>query len=146
MKRTLIIVLAVCMLSSCGTTSSLYFWGRSDGETSLYEKLAYDSYKKQTPEKLCQLVCAYEVMVTKPGGIRNVPPPGICAEYGYLLLKPETAETFQNNAKPAQMSLFEGSDFSVVFRKRGEEMLMKEMEYYPESRTFIEPLVKRITQ
>lgn len=146
MKKALPIALAAVLLSSCGTTNSLYYWGGQASGITAYENLAYNSYDKQTPKSLCELICVYEKMVSNPGGTRQVPPPGICAEYGYMLLNPETAETFMNNATASQKKLFKGSDYSIVFRERGEEMLKKEIEYYPESAKFIEPLIKKLAR
>ena len=146
MRKAVVLFASALLLMSCGTTSSLYYWGGESGGTTAYENLAYNSYDKQTPKSLCDLVCVYEKMVTKPGGSRMVPPPGICAEYGYLLLNPDTAETFLNNATASQKKMFDGSDYSVIFRERGEEMLKKEMEYYPESARFIAPLIKKLAR
>lgn len=146
MKKVIFIVLTAVLLSSCGITNSLYYWGGQASGTTAYENLAYNSYDKQTPKSLCELICVYEKMVSNPGGTRQVPPPGICAEYGYMLLNPETAETFMNNATVSQKRLFEGTDYSLIFRERGEEMLKKEIEYYPESAKFIEPLIKKLAR
>lgn len=146
MKRIIILAIGVVMLSSCGMTNTLYYWGGIQSGTTAYENLAYQSYDKQTPKSICNLVAVYENMVTKPGGTRQVPPPGICAEYGYLLLQPETAETFLNNATPAQKKLFESNDYSALFLERGKEMLQKEIEFYPESAKFIEPLIKKLAR
>ena len=146
MKRVLYLVIAVVLLSSCGMTKSLYYWGGTQNGTTTYENLAYQSYDKQTPKSLCNRVAAYENMVTNPGGTRQVPPPGICAEYGYLLLQPETAETFLNNATPIQKKLFNSEDYSALFQERGKELLQKEIELYPESAKFIEPLIKKLAR
>lgn len=146
MRKVVILIISVVMLSSCGVTNSLYYWGGQSSGTTAYENLAYNTYDKQTPKSICELVCVYEKMVSKPGGTRAVPPPGICAEYGYMLLKPETAETFMNNATAAQKRMFDGTDYSVIFRERGEEMLKKEIEFYPESAKFIEPLIKKLAR
>lgn len=146
MKRVLYLALAVVLLSSCGMTKSLYYWGGVQNGTTTYENLAYQSYDKQTPKSVCNLVAAYENMVTNPGGTRQVPPPGICAEYGYLLLQPETAETFLNNATPIQKKLFNSEDYSALFQERGKELLQKEIELYPESAKFIEPLIKKLAR
>lgn len=136
----------VVALSSCGMTNSLYYWGGTHSGTTAYESIAYQTYDKQTPKSICNLVAVYEEMVTKPGGTRQVPPPGICAEYGYLLLQPETAETFLNNATSAQKKLFQSEDYSAIFLERGKEMLLKEIELYPESAKFIEPLIKKLAR
>lgn len=81
----------------------------------------------------------YEDMVTNPGGLRQVPPPGICAEYGYLLLTPDVEQIFAATATKAQRDRMSRTDFYQY----GLELMQKEIEYYPESAQFIEPLVKR---
>jgi len=146
MKKALLLILAAALLSSCGPTNALYYWGGAQNGTTAYENLAYQSYDKQTPKSICNLVAVYEKMVTNPGGIRQVPPPGICAEYGYLLLLPETADIFMKNATDAQKKLFQSDDYGVLFSERGKEMLRKEMELYPESARFIEPLIKKLAR
>ena len=146
MRKTILLTLAAVLLPSCGSTSTLYYWGVNQGGTSAYENLAYQSYKKQTPKSICNLVAVYENMVSNPGGTRQVPPPGICAEYGYLLLQPETADTFMNNATSAQKKLFLSQDYNALFLERGKEMLEKEIEYYPESAKFIRPLIKKLVR
>jgi len=148
MKKVLIIISVLAGLCSCGTTSSgpLYYWGGDKGNATIYEEMAYKDYKKQTPEALCGLICAYERIVTNPSGSRKMPPPGICAEYAYFLLQPETAATFMERATDQQKKVFGTSDYNGFFRERGEEMLQKELEYYPESRPFIEPLINKWTK
>lgn len=136
-------LLLTLTLASCVPTQ-LYYWGGTHGNTTLYEELAYQQYDKQSPEAICNLVCLYEDMIAHPGGQRQVPPPGICAEYGYLLLQPTTAEYFAMHATNRQRKAFETSDFGTFFAQRGEEMLAKEMELYPESAKFIEPLLRRV--
>lgn len=146
MRRMIVLAMSVAFLSSCGITNSLYYWGGAQNGTTAYENLAYQSYDKQTPQSICNLVAVYENMVTKPGGTRGVPPPGICAEYGYLLLQPETAVAFTDNATYSQKRLFDTEDYSALFLERGKEMLEKEIEYYPESVKFIEPLIKKLAK
>jgi len=147
-QKLLIIVSSVLLLSACGTTTptSLYYWGGTQNGTSAYENLAYLDYKKQTPEAMCRLICLYEEMVTHPGGSRQVPPPGICAEYGYLLLNPDTYTVFSEHATDSQKKLFQSSNYGTLFTERGKEMFEKEMEYYPESATFIMPLLKKLSK
>lgn len=148
MKRLLILLAACLLLASCGTTaSSLYYWGGNVNDATTYEHLTYKTYSKQTPEIICKLIIAYEDMVSHPTGSRQVPPPGICAEYGYLLLQPETADIFARTATPAQKKVFEDrSDYDVFFRRKGEKMLEREIELYPESVRFISPLLKKLTE
>lgn len=144
MRLFVLVFLSACMLSSCGV-QSLYYWGGTSGGATGYENLAYRDYKLQTPEMICKLVCMYEDMVANPGGTRHMPPPGICAEYGYLLLMPATAEAFTEHATPAQRRFFAVTDYFAFFSERGREMLKREVEYYPESRHFVEPLIKKLS-
>ena len=146
MKKLIVAAALVAMLSSCSMNRPLYYWGGTLNGVTAYENLAYQSYDRQTPKSICNLVAVYEDMVTNPGGVRQMPPPGICAEYGYLLLQPGTAETFLNNATAAQKKLFTSGDYAALFQERGKEMLQKEMELYPESAWFIEPLFQKLVR
>lgn len=146
MRKIIVPVLAVLFLSSCSITQPLYYWGGTQNGTTTYENLAYQSYDKQTPKSICNLVAVYENMVTQPGGTRRVPPPGICAEYGYMLLQPETATAFAENATNSQKKLFKTDDYGAYFQTRGKELLEKEIEYYPESIKFIQPLIKKLAK
>ncbi len=146
MKKLALFILTAVLLSSCGTTTSLYNWGgSSSGGVSPYESLSYLNYDKQTAESICKLLVLYEEMTSHPGGSRKVPAPGICAEYGYLLMQPEVLQTFSENATKAQMKVYEGKDLSAYFTEHGKEMFEKEMEYYPESVVFIAPLLKKLS-
>lgn len=144
MKRLLTLILISFALTSCGVTSTLYYWGGVQNGVTNYENLAYRSYDKQTPESLCKLICMYEDIVSNPGGTRQLPPPGICAEYGYMLLIPENAAIFAEHATAVQKKTFASSDYASFFPVKGKEMLQKEMELYPESSKFIAPLIKRL--
>lgn len=145
MRKYILLAAAVLLLASC--ESSLYYWGGTEGRgTTRYENLAYNNYDKQSPESLCELVCLYEDMVSNPGGTRGVVPPGIYAEYGFLLLQPATTEAFIGHATARQRRMFKSGDFGALFAQRGVEMLEKEMELYPESVKFIKPLLERIKE
>ena len=144
MKRILTLALVSLVLTSCGMTTSLYYWGGVQNGAKTYENLAYQNYDKQTPESICKLICMYEDMVTYPGGTRRVPPPGICAEYGYMLLIPENAVIFAEHATAMQRRSFASTDYAAFFAEKGKEMLQKEIELYPESAKFITPLIERL--
>ena len=144
MKRILTLALVSFVLTSCGMTTSLYYWGGVLNGATPYENLAYQNYDKQTPESICKLICMYEDMVTYPGGTRRVPPPGICAEYGYMLLIPENAVIFAEHATAMQRRSFASTDYAAFFAEKGKEMLQKEIELYPESAKFITPLIERL--
>ena len=144
MKRLLILAILPFSIASCGVSSSLYYWGGTQNGTTTYEKLAYLNYDRQTPESICKLICMYEDIVTNPGGIRQMPPPGICAEYGYLLLVPENAEIFEKYATTMQKRTFASTDYAAFFPVKGKELMQKEMELYPEAAKPIAPLIERL--
>lgn len=140
MRRLLLLLAAAALLASCGTpVKALYSWDN-------YISSSYDAYKTNTEEDICNLVCTLERMTSKPGGTRQVPPPGICAEYGYLLLQPRTLEAFAASATPAQKGMFGDVDLGATFAERGKDMLLREIEYYPESKRFIEPLISKLAR
>ena len=148
MKKLLISALLLALFASCSSTGNLYNWGRPHNSDSFtrYDELSYNSFDKQSPESLCELLCLYEYMVKNPGGIRNVIPPGICAEYGYLLLKPETAAIFMQYATNSQKKVFGAmDDYSSYFHGRGLDLLEQEIELYPESATFLTPIIKQMS-
>lgn len=144
MKKLFLLTLLTFCLTSCGLTSSLYYWGGVQNGATTYENLAYINYDKQTPESLCKLICMYEDIVSNPGGMRKMPPPGICAEYGYMLLIPENANIFAEYATSMQKRTFSSTDYASFFPERGKEMMLKEIELYPESAKFIAPLIERL--
>ena len=143
MKLLILTIVTFC-LTSCGLTSSLYYWGGMQSGATTYENLAYRNYDKQTPESLCKLICMYEDVVSNPGGTRKMPPPGICAEYGYMLLIPENASIFAEHATSMQKRTFSSSDYASFFPEKGRQLLQKEVELYPESAKFIAPLIERL--
>ena len=144
MKRILTIAFVSFFLASCGVSTPLYYWGGVQNGATTYENLAYMNYDKQTPESLCKLICMYEDIVSNPGGSRKLPPPGICAEYGYMLLIPENAVIFAEHATTTQKRTFTSGDYASFFPEKGKEMLQKEIELYPESAKFIAPLIERL--
>ncbi|MBR5603997.1 MAG: DUF4810 domain-containing protein [Bacteroidales bacterium] len=143
MRKLLAICASAMLLSSCVPTS-MYYWGKMTDGVSKYEQLTYKHYDQQTPESICELLVLYEDMVSNPGGSRNTVPPGICAEYGFLMLQPNTAEIFEMYATPKQKKAFENSEYGALFSEKGIKMLEMEMELYPESVTFIGPILKRL--
>ena len=143
MKGFILVFITLC-LTSCGLTSSLYYWGGEQKGASVYENLTYKNYDKQTPETVCKLICMYEDIVTNPGGSRKMPPPGICAEYGYLLLTPGNAELFAAHAISSQKRTFASTEYATLFPELGKQMMLKEVELYPESAKFISPLIERL--
>jgi len=136
-----LLVLSSVILSSCATSNpDLYSWGGKANGTSAYGDRVYKQYKNQTPEALCVLLVTYETMVSNPGGERMVPPPGICAEYGYMLLNPDVMDVFSENATDKQKKVLAGKNYIEY----GVELLNREIQYYPEAKRFLEPIIKRI--
>ncbi|MGM9773833.1 MAG: hypothetical protein ACI3Y2_01320 [Candidatus Egerieousia sp.] len=148
MRKFVFLCIAAVIVSSCGGPKTLYYWGGETKGTTMYENSAYLSYDKQTPKSICNLIAVYEDMVRNPKkGLRKVPAPGICAEYGYLLLKPEAVQAFENNASSSQKKLFgKKAEYAVLFRERAEEMFKMEMELYPESQQFLKPLFEKLSK
>lgn len=143
-RRHLVLLLAAgLLLSSCGPTARvLYNWGgETDGVTE-YERVSYRTAAKQSPESICAMLVMYERLVSRPGGWRQVPPPGICAEYAWLLAQPETATLFAEHASKNQKSSLGFTP--EQFQERSRELFEMEMQYYPESILFIKPLAARI--
>jgi hypothetical protein len=127
-------------------TNSLYYWGGNSGNATRYEEMAYGMYKHQSPEALCDMLCVYEDMIQHPTGERQVPPPGICAEYAYYLSMPETAQIFATTAKKSQKSVFARNDYASFFPEYAKQLFEKELTLYPESAVFIKPIITKLTQ
>lgn len=143
MKNILIIFIVILGLTSC-STPKMYYWGGTKNEISKYEELAYRSYDRQTPESICDLVILYEDMTSNFGGTRNTIPPGICAEYGFILLQEHTLDSFEKYASKKQKKVFKTNDYATLFTEKGIMMLQKEIELYPESEKFITPILNRM--
>ena len=110
--RGVLYALGALLLSSCATTPSLYGWGN-------YEATSYAVAKTPSEQNLQRLIQVYEELITHPKGTRQLPPPGICAEYGYLLIK---------QGKPEE----------------GSNLLERDMAFYQEISIFIQTLLKRL--
>lgn len=108
--------IAFALLSASCTPQkkTLYTWGN-------YDSISYNYIKTETDENLDKLLASYENLISNQKGLRKAIPPGMCADYGYLLLKKG---------------------------KKGEaiEMLKKEVALYPESAIFINRIIKKIEE
>lgn len=143
LKIVLVVLAAGLLLSACGPTAEiLYSWGGESEGVTKYERLSYRSSAKQSPESVCSLLVLYEEMVTRPGGLRQVPPPGICAEYAWLLAQPETAIAFTEHATAKQKTALGFTE--AQFQQRSRDLFEMEMRLYPESVKFIKPLAERL--
>ncbi len=112
MRKAIFIFGAACLLSSCTVQKPLYSWAK-------YEAASYN-YLKNSDEKSTQaLIENYQKIIDKQTGTRNVVPPGVYADYGYVLLQ---------TGKSAE----------------GKAFLIKEIELYPESKIFINRILKML--
>lgn len=114
MKKNFYLLTTIIILSSCTVQKPLYTWDK-------YEVSSYN-YLKNSDEKSTEaLIETYRKIIDNQLGSRGVVPPGVYADYGYLL--------FQNNRTD-----------------EGRAMLMKEIQLYPESKTFIDRILKMIEE
>lgn len=111
-KRILFIGTCLLALSSCGTTDSLYSWYD-------YEDTTYQYSKKSTEELQAKVLEQYQKIIEQQRGSRGVVPPGLYAEYGYLLYRTGKKE--------------EGLSF-----------LRTEIKTYPESEKYISRIIKQL--
>ncbi|MFA9392577.1 MAG: DUF4810 domain-containing protein [Prolixibacteraceae bacterium] len=112
MKKVVLILLSAWLLSSCTTQKPLYSWGK-------YEIASYNYLKNSDEKSTQQLIETYQKIIEKQTGSRGVVPPGIYADYGFLLLQTNNTE-------------------------EGKALLLKEVELYPESKIFIDRILKII--
>ena len=107
-------IAAVCMmaLASCQTQQDLYSWYDSEDAT-------YQYTKRLTDDKLETAMEQYKKVITKQKGLRGVVPPGVNAEYGYLLYKAGNKE-------------------------EGLALLRAEITAYPESEKFISRIINQL--
>jgi hypothetical protein len=111
MRKLLIISVTAFLITSCAK-QPLYSW-------YYYDKPSYDFLKNSDEKSSQDLMITYQKIIEKQKGTRGVPPPGIYADYGFLLL--QANKTTQ-----------------------GKAMLQKEIELYPESKTFIDRILKTL--
>lgn len=111
MKKVFLILVLGFAATACSVTKPLYDWKGYDDAVYVYSK----NHSDQSVENLIKV---YTKLIRNSGGSRKVPPPGVCADYGYLLIqKGEIA--------------------------KGKELLVKETILYPESKVFIDRILKR---
>lgn len=112
MKKFIIPVVCVMAMTSCQTQQSLYSWYDSEDATYMYTK-------RSTEETLAKAMAQYEKVISKQNGLRKVVPPGVNAEYGYLLCKAGKKE-------------------------EGLTLLRAEIKAYPESEKFISRIINQL--
>lgn len=112
MKRFFISAICVMALASCETTKTLYSWYDSENATYTYTK-------RGTEETLNKAMLQYEKVIHNQKGLRKVVPPGVNAEYGFLLYKAGKKE-------------------------EGLTLLRAEIAAYPESEKFITRIINQL--
>ena len=110
MKKISIFPILLILISSCEVQKPLYSWGK-------YEAASYSYLKKNDENATQKLIDAYEKVINKQNGSRGVVPPGIYADYGFILIQADKIE-------------------------EGKVMLEKEIALYPESKIFIDRILK----
>ena len=112
MRKLFFLVGCVIAMASCSTQKSLYSWYDSEDATYTYTK-------RGTEETLTKAMAQYELVINKQQGIRKTVPPGVNAEYGYLLYKPGKKD-------------------------EGLALLKAEIKAYPESEKFISRIINQL--
>lgn len=110
MKKSIILAISIVMLASCSSKKALYTWDK-------YEVASYNYLKNSDEKSTQELIKTYQRIIKKQKGSRKVVPPGIYADYGFLLLQSDQTE-------------------------EGTAMLKKEIKLYPESQLFIDRILK----
>lgn len=114
MKKTIILIPIIAILAACTTQKPLYTWGH-------YETTSYNYLKNSDEKSIQEIIENYQEIIGTQKGTRGVVPPGVCADYGFILLQEGKTE-------------------------EGKEMLIKEIALYPESRIFIDRILKMIEE
>lgn len=112
MKKILYLSLTVLLLASCDAPKPLYTWSK-------YETTSYNYVKNSNEKSTKILIEDYQKIIDKQKGSRGVVPPGVYADYGFVLIQSNRME-------------------------EGKVMLQKEIELYPESKMFIDKIFKMI--
>ena len=118
MKKSLLLVAAVigCSLFASCGTTQQPLYSWYDSED-----VSYEYNKTHSDEMRASLLKEYQKMEAHQQGTRGTVPPGFYAEYGYALV-------------------------AAGQREEGLAKLRKELELYPESKVFVERIIKQIEQ
>lgn len=106
-------------MSSCGPPKSLYTWGSKKKYN--YHSASYDYLKVSDEKSIERLKSSYIDVINNQKGTRKTVPPGIYADYGFLLI-------------------------SLNETDKGVEMLKEEMILYPESTIFITRILNMVNK
>ena len=112
MKKIFLVIFVAMCIASCTTTQTLYSWYN-------YEDMTYQCSKKRTDELKVEVLKQYKKMADKQRGMRGVVPPGLYAEYGYLL-------------------------YMTGKQDEGLKFLNEEIKLYPESEKYISRIIKQL--
>ncbi|MBQ6062787.1 MAG: DUF4810 domain-containing protein [Prevotella sp.] len=112
MKKNVILAVCIMAMASCQTQQSLYSWYDSENATYTYTK-------RSTEETLTFAMAQYEKVISMQKGLRKSVPPGVNAEYGFLLYKAGKKE-------------------------EGLTLLRAEIKAYPESEKFISRIINQL--
>jgi len=110
----LLLFMAVFLVSSCMGPENLYSWHN-------YEDVTYRYNKRHTEELKSEVIEEYRKIIEEQYGNRCTVPPGMCAEYGYILYKTGKQE-------------------------EGLKYLKEEIRLYPESERYISRILKQLEQ
>lgn len=108
----LISIFAFVLLAMSCTSTKLYSWYD-------YQEDYYHFQKEADKDSLDDLIKTYQKIIDNQKETRGIVPPGIYADYGWLL------------AQSGKV-------------KEAKEMLAKEIELYPESEVFVGSILKRL--
>lgn len=109
MKNIIFLLLITSLLASCSANKkSLYTWNK-------YENSGYKYVKNNNESTTNGLIEEYKKIINNQKGTRGMVPPGIYADYGFVLIQTNRVE-------------------------EGKLMLQKEIELYPESKIFIKKI------
>lgn len=110
MKKLLAVaVVSLLLLAGC-TPKTLYSW-------SDYSVTSYNYLKNRDEKSMADLVTTYERIINHQSGTRNTVPPGVYADYGFILIQTGKVE-------------------------QGVKMLKMEVSLYPESAQFVNNIIK----
>ena len=112
MKHFLLAAFAIASICSCTTTTQLYSWYD-------YENITYQYNKRRTEELQGKVLAQYKKLTEKQNGARGVVPPGLYAEYGYLL-------------------------YMTGKQDEGLRFMKEEIRLYPESEVYISRIIKQL--
>tara|TARA_B000000475_G_scaffold260016_1_gene243455 strand:+ start:323 stop:685 length:363 start_codon:yes stop_codon:yes gene_type:complete len=118
-RHSILYILLFFLVTSCAGPKPLYTWGSK--KKFNYYSASYNYLKKSDEKSINKLKESYIDIIANQKGTRKTVPPGIYADYGFLLLSLDEAD-------------------------KGNEMLRKEIELYPESEVFISRILNMLNE